>query len=240
MQGLLGTGGHVDRTVRLRNVDTEVEVETQILQAVDLVVDLRIADEALGVGLVALVVEQSHRILVGHGVVVVDRVDRLAVSIGLAVVPPRIAVQSLGIVNGLGRVVLYGLTYGLGVGEAVVHIHALGIEAYREVVVQQRGAEVDRERLAGHVTSFQRTVLIQITERNAIRQVVLLPHLDVARQTDVTLVRLCQLVDLLLPVGVGLTQSAVGIVVGAAHVPRHGLAHLVAGHHVDILRVVAQ
>ena len=189
--GSLGTHRELVEAFGLGPVDTEVEVEAEGFQTMDLVVELRVADEAVGVGLVGLVVEQGDRVHRSHHVEVAG-----------GVVPRGVAVQAVGgivAVDRLGRVVVVGGADGVLVGVPVLGIGALAVEVDVEVLVEEARGEVQRQGAAVHLRALQRTGLGHEAAGHAVRQEVT----DAAVEGDVAVVGRGDLVDLLLPVGIG-------------------------------------
>ena len=107
----------------------------------DLVVELGVADETLGVGLVKLVVQKGDRVHLGQCVAVIDGLR------ALAVVPPPVAVQAVRVIDRLGRIHPDSAADGVLVGETVVHIHQLAVETDKKMVVKEARVEVDRDGL---------------------------------------------------------------------------------------------
>ena len=233
MHRLLGIGGHINGTLGTGVVQTQVQVNTEVFEAVDLVVELGVAHKTLGVGNVDLVVEEGHRVLAGHGVAVVNGEGTLAV------VPPAVAIQTGRVVNGLGGVISHGGTHGTGVGKAVVHIHTLGVEVHRQVLVQEGRSEGDGQGLTGHVGGLEGTVLVVITKRYTPRHIELGALTYLAGHGSVAFQGAGQAEDFLLPVGVFLTQGLVGGAAGTVHM-NHQPAEFHTVQHIHILGVLAQ
>ena len=192
---LLGVRSHVNGACGIGVVDTEVEVEAQVLETVHLVVNLHVSEETVGAGKVLLVIEQGNRVLVGHGVAVVNGEG------ALAVVPPAVAVQTVLVIYRLGRSVLDCLGDGIGVCEPGVHVHRLAIQVEGEMLVQEGRSKVEGNGLTAHIAGLQGTLLIETADGNAVWHA---DHLVVklAGEGSVQLIGLGETVDFLLPVGV--------------------------------------
>ena len=229
---LLGVGSHVHGAVGAGGIQTEVEVEPQVLEAVQLIIELGVAHEAQGVREVDLVVEEGHRVLSCHSVAVVHGEG------AFAVVPPAVAVEAVGVVHGLGRVILHGRADGAGIGEAVVHIHTLSVEVDGQVLVQQHGIEAEGQGLTGEVAGLQGTVLVVVADGCAVRHIELGALADLAAHGHVAFQGLGELEDFLLPVCVGVAEHSVGFAAFAVALG-HNLAELVSGEDVQVLGVLA-
>ena len=205
VQGLFCSGGHIDRSVGRRIVDTEVQVEVKVLEAVDLVVELGVADEAHRVGEVDLVVEQGHGILAGLRVAVRD------VGGPESVVPPEVSVESVLriVIYVLGGVHADRRSDGVLVREAVAYVHALSVEVDQQMLVEELGAEVQRQGLAVELGSLEGSVLARHAEGDAPRHREHLAAAHVAGNGHIAVDALAELEDLSLPVGVGVTESLV-------------------------------
>ena len=213
-------------------------MQVQVLKAVDLIVHLHVAHIVVGVGTVKVAVDESHG--VGRSQVYLgQRPGGIAKRGSLSPLPVVVEIVKAGIarVNGLRGVEAHGCADGVGVGVAVVRIHELTVDVERQVVVEQRGAEVDAGGGTLEVGGLQDTVLIGEACADAVRHV-----LQAARHRNIMVGRDGRVVDLLLPVGIGSTEE---VLAGRSHIlPANGLAGiellhegavLVAVKHVDVL-----
>ena len=198
----------------------------------DLVVELGVADETLGVGLVKLVVQKGDRVHLGLCVAVIDGLR------ALAVVPPPVAVQAVRVIDRLGRIHPDSAADGVLVGETVVHIHQLAVEIDKKMVVKEARAEVDRDGLTLKVGGLEGTVLVMVADGHAVRHAedVALPY--PAGHGHVAVNGFTQLVDFLLPVGVLLAEGGVGRT-SVTEIPFHKVTHLIACQHVHVPCVLA-
>ncbi len=88
VEGLLGALCHLGDTGRLGPVHTQVQVQTEVFEAVHLIVELCVADEAVCTCVVLLFIQGCHRVGGCHGihVAVCHSPDAVAVQAGCAVV----------------------------------------------------------------------------------------------------------------------------------------------------------
>ena len=229
MEGLLGTLCDFGLAGALRPVDTEVEVEAQVLETVDLVVKLRVADETVGGGPVFLLVEGGDRVGRSHGV---------DVAVGIS--PDAVAVQAaFGVVqiNRLGRVIAESLTDGALVGVPVLGEGVLAVEVDAEVLVEEGRGEGHGGRSAVHLGALQGTLLHREAAGNAVRERDGLTDGEVAVDGDVGVHGRGGAVDLLLPVGVGGAEDIEGRSghLAVSHALGDQGAHLVAGQDILVL-----
>ena len=188
--GSLGAHRQFGDADTLGPVDTEVEVEAEGFQTVDLVVELCVADETVGIGGIVLGIEQGDRVHRSH------RVDVAAL-----VIPGGVLVQVVarsGVEHRLGRIVVVGRTDGVLVGVLVVRVAALTVEIDGQVLLEETRRQVDGSRGTVHLRADERTVLLGETARHAIREVLA----DTAGDAQVAVEGRGDLVDLTLPVGV--------------------------------------
>ena len=188
--GSFGAHGQFGDTGTLGPVDTEVEVEAEGFKAVDLVVELRVADETVGIGRIVFRLEQAHRVHRGH------RVD-----VAGLVIPGGEAVQVVAadaVAHRFGRVVVVGGADGILVRILVEGIGAFTVEVDRQVLVEETRREVDGGRGTVHLRALERTRLGRITAGYTVRE----DFADAAGDAQVAVVGRGDLVDLTLPVGV--------------------------------------
>ena len=110
---LLGSVRHIDHSVRMGIVHTEIEVQSQVLETVNLIVELGIADEAGGIGPVVPLIQ-----------------SRKGVERGLGVVSVRThphGIVTVLVIHRLGRVILNRRRNGRRVGETVFLEHTLTV-----------------------------------------------------------------------------------------------------------------
>ena len=169
----------------------------------NLIVDLGVTYETLSVSEVHLILKQSYGVLVSHCVVLT-----IDTTPSVAAIDATLLVRE---VYGLGGVELNSLRYRASVSKAVIHNHTLTVKVDSKVVVQQYRVKVNRESVTRHIRCLQSTILIQITVRDTVGKVVLLAHLDIAGERYITLVRLSELIDLALPIGVDVVAVSVGV-----------------------------
>ena len=154
----------------------------------DLVVELSVADEALGVSLVSQGVKQAHRVHRRHSVDVTRRV-----------VPGGVSVKTVAVINRLGGVIVIGRTDGLLVRIEVLGVCSLTVQVDSEVVLKESRGKVEGKSPTVHLGSFEGTVLVGVTTGDTVRK----EGSDLTVQADVTVVGLGVVVDLFLPVCVG-------------------------------------
>ena len=195
----------------------------------DLVVELRVADETVGVGPVFLLVEGSDRVGGSHGV---------DVAVGHA--PDAIAVEAafrVVEIDRLGRVIAESLADGALIGVPVLGEGVLAVEVDAEVLLEEGRGEGESSRGTVHLGALEGTLLHRVTAGNAVRQGHGLAESEVAVDGNVGVHGRGGAVDLLLPVGV---LGAEGVESGGGHLAvSHALgdelAHLVAGQDILIL-----
>ena len=194
----------------LRDVITQVDVEAQVLETVDLVVKLQVADAAHRTADVVVVVQGGHRACGRH------RVGR-----AVSVVP--VPESTVGIVHRLGRVEPDGSAHGAAVGPEGLLVDALHVHVDGQMVVQElrREAEVGVDALV--VAQLGGRLVQVVAEAHAERELAAAVHAEVVVRGDT------DTVDLILPVGVGRAEQE-GIF---GMILVHRLAELVAAHHVE-------
>ena len=231
----------------LRDVGTKRQVQAQVLETVNLVVNVGAADEGTAVGRLLHEVEHGKRVprgvaLVGVGPRVVtvgtsrgplEESAEVVQRLGDFVAHHGLVVRRGVSIRILRRVETEGCAHSTAVSEQRVGKHALAVEVQRQVVVEQRRVQVNGCRHALEVGAFQRTLLVGITQRDAVGK-----FLERARQRDVVVMRDGRAVNLLLPVGVGSTEHLVGIALLAPDVLDE-VAILCGIHHVERVLVGA-
>ena len=203
-------------TLGLGDVVAGVDVEAQVLEAVDAVVQLQVADRAEALGEVVPVVEVGQRVLRG-----------LRVG-GAAVVP--VEQGAVGVVDGLGRVEGDGVADGAGVAPVGVLVDALDVGVDGQVLVEELRREVDVQVGALVGTGLEGTLVIVVAGADAERE------LAAAVDAQVVVRAQGEAVDLVLPVGVLRAEQALHrlpVVVAGGEGPVDVVAELVAVHHVE-------
>ena len=194
----------------LGDVVTEVEVEAEIFQPVDFVVRLHVADAAERPALVVEVIQGGHRAGGRH------RVGR-----AILVVPVPVGTVRIG--DGLGRIEGDGTAHGAAVGPDRPLVDTLQVNVEGEMVVQEFRREVQVGIEAVVVAELDGSLVQVVSDAGAER------NLLAAVETEVVVGGDADAVDLALPVGVGRAEEA-GIF---RMILVHGLAELVAVHHIE-------
>ena len=162
----LGCGGiNIGPLLTLGQIGTQSQVESQILKTVNLIVDIGITDEVAADGTVVSQVEH------GNGVGGCQRVAGIgpcAVVEGRAVAQPlevttEVVIQRVGGRNGLGGIHPDCCADGATIGIAVLTPHELTVQVQAQVVVKERGIQVQRGGETLEVTRLQNTLLVGIT-----------------------------------------------------------------------------
>ena len=214
-------GRNVGFLLALRVVGTQLGMEMQVFETMNLIVGLDTANPHGRMSAVILQVHQSHGVLGSVGVgdgcvpVVLGGVgdDRLPVAAGCIAV----------CINGLCGIHTDGSTEHGTIHIAVLRVHVLGVHIQCEVVLEERGREVHATRETLEVTGLGDTVLVGITGRNTIRSIEGgTGHAQLMVSAD------SGTVNLILPVGVGGSESCARFSEGIDDV----VAILVAGEHV--------
>ena len=231
MIGLLGAVWHGHSTVGVGIVHTEVEVQPQILETVNLIVELGIADETRSLGHIHTLIESGQRVDGGLGI----RLERTVLH---HIAPHLIAVQAMLAVDRLGRVVLNGGRDGSGIGEAVVLEHSLTVEGYGQMVVKEGRSQVQGHCSSLHAGGLQSTFLIEIASGHAVRHVAGITELEVALQTEICLMTHSKLIYSFLPVCIGIPQRKVAVGCLTAGISQHGCPHLISCHHIQIFGIL--
>ena len=178
-------------------------MELEILEAVNLVRGLDVADNALGGRALVLLVEQGDGVLGGIGVV---DVWPLVVAVRRVFLKPLVitaeVLEHLVVgPDGLRRVEPYGRTYGVSVGVLRLGNHALAVDVEREVLLEEVRREIERDRGALEVRGLKNTLLTSVADRAAVGEA-----LVAARDSEVVVGTESHAVDLVLPVGVSVAE----------------------------------
>ena len=99
-------------------VTTQGEVQPQVLKAVDLIVDLGSTDEGVGFTTVVMVVEHSHGVVGGIGVLGVGPSGIRTIHLEPLKVATHASIHRVIAANGLRRVHADGVAHSTGVGPA--------------------------------------------------------------------------------------------------------------------------
>ena len=113
------------------------------------------------------------------------------------------------------------------------------------MVVEERRGQVQRDCSPLHAGSPERTFFVDIASGHAVRHITDIAELEVTLQADISLIALTELVNLFLPVCIGISQRQIGRVVGIRHISdapvlRHRRPHLVSCHHIQESGILRQ
>ena len=236
--GIVGTREGADLTGRAGNIQTEVQVEPEVFETVDLVVELGVADETVGLGLVAVGEQHVQRVgssQAGGGESGAAAGTIVEITVGGRVIDRTVRIAEIRVE---GRVVERGRSNGAAVGLVLMGDDALAVEVHGQMVVQELRAEGEVERTLVVQGCLQGTFLAKVADGEAVRQ-----PLAGAVDAQVVLLGLRDAEDLTIPVCIGRTQlGSEGIAVGRTD--RIGLGHVVAelvgGHDVEPVGIVAE
>ena len=229
-------GVHAVVGLGARYVEAEVEVEAQRLEAVNLIVDLGVADETLGTRRIVAVVELRERARTQQGVgreVLAAARSVVPVSVGGRVVDRAVVVAEVGVDRGVEE---GSRTHHAARSVALRRDDALGVEVDREVLVEEVGREAQVERPAFVFRRFERTLLVGVAHRCTVGHAVV----DVADQADVVVMRNGGAEDQILPVGVLVAEHRLYLVARGRTCGIHLVdvgAELAGGHHGQLVGV---
>ena len=173
----------------------------------DLIIELRVTYKTLGIGIVSLRLEKSHRIHCRHGV-----------DVARGIVPGCEPVQAIAVINRLGRIVVVGGSDRILVGIGVLRISSLTVQVDSEVVLEESRGKVEGQGPTVHLGSLEGTVLAGVATGDAVRK----EGPDTSVQADVAVVGLGVVVDLFLPVSVGRAESCLSGGVLTVEIPDEG------------------
>ena len=113
------------------------------------------------------------------------------------------------------------------------------------MVVEERRGQVQRDCSPLHAGSLERTFFVDIASGHTVRHITDIAELEVTLQADIPLIALTELVNLFLPVCIGISQRQIGRVVGIRHISdapvlRHSRPHLVSCHDIQKTAVLRQ
>ena len=219
------------------NIHTQVQVEAKGLETVDLVIQLGVADETVGIRVVPVAIDHIQRI--GRSQHIRSEADTAAVTIveitvGSGIVDAAVGIAEIGIQR---RIEERSRTHGAAIGLVLQGNHALGIEVQGEVVVQEGRREGEIQSSLPVHRFLEGTLLVQITQGQAVRQV---SHTTIS--TQVVLVGEGRAENQAAPVSGGRTQAGgEGITVGGSHGINlgHERAVFIGRHRIQAVGIVA-
>ena len=228
-----GIGADGRNLLTLGIVSTEVSVQAEVFESVDLIVSLQVTYERTGIGSIVLLIECSHGV---PGGVAVDGIGPSLIGIGrtcstlVVAAEPVVSNLLLGHDNAAGTldgsgvtIVARGVTTHNGLcgvhiqrcagharGVTVADIHTLGVEVEGEVLVEERGIQVHRSGHTMHTVGLNDTITHGITQRETVGHI-----LHATGYREVMVCRNSGAVNFILPVGV-IEAEPLGLVITVA------------------------
>ena len=187
-------------TVRI--VSTEVSVEAQILEAMNLIVYLNITYKSTRVSAIVLILEQSYRVLRSISVR-----ESCPVRISQIGSTHRCLIETTKLFETIlrfhltSRIKCQSSTYSTTICIAVVDIHTLRIQVECQVLIQEGRREVNSSSHTLHTRCLEDTILACQTNRSTVWHI-----LGTTHDADVVVCRNSSTIDFFLPICVSSTE----------------------------------
>ena len=216
------------------HVVTQVQVQAQVFEAVNLIVQLHVTQRTPRVVAVGIVVELRQGVDAVVGTYLTAHVP-VPVAVEELFVDAAVGIAEVGFLRrGEGD----GAAHGSRVGIVGLVVDTLGVDVHAQVVIEEFGSHAYREVGTLVVAHLQRSLVVGVAHAHPVGELAF----HIAIDTQVLVGREGRAIDEVLPVGIGRTHERLyglqtaGAGIGAAHV----VAILVARHHVECRAVLFQ
>ena len=194
IQGSLRRTRRIETATRaLRHIVTEVQVGTQVFEAMNLVIHLQVSQASSGSAVIVVLLQHGKRIDTGQGI---REIRCRAIAFGYGFPGPIPVVTAIIVINRLGRVEESGSTHRTAFGKTGLVDGSLHVQVHRQMVIQKLRAKIQGSGISVIVRSAERTLFRIVSHRSTERH-----KTHLTAHTDVLVGRQARTEDFVLPIG---------------------------------------